>query len=51
MLATVLSAAQTGIQRHLHWIYRITTKRPAAVCAICCLVFALSCLAIARIEF
>lgn len=51
MLSTALSAVQSAIRRHLHWIYRITTRKPALVLSICGLVFLLSAVAVTRIQF
>jgi uncharacterized protein len=50
-LRNFLDAAHNAIQRHLQWIYLITTLRPAAVFTACCLVFLLSAVFITRIQF
>jgi len=47
----IVTIVSTLIRRHLEWIYRMTTTRPAAVFVACCLVFLLSCLSISRIRF
>ncbi|SNB44918.1 MMPL family transporter [Geobacter sp. DSM 9736] len=47
----ILSAAQSSVQRHLEWIFRVTTGRPVIVFASCCLLFLLSCISIARTHF
>lgn len=40
-----------AVRRHLEWIFTVTTRRPATVFVVCCLVFLVSCLSIARIRF
>ncbi|BCS54262.1 RND family transporter [Geobacter sp. SVR] len=47
----VVSAAHTAVQRHLQWVFRVTTRKPGVVFAACCLSFLISCLAITRIHF
>lgn len=48
---TITSAAHSAIRRHLQWVFRITTRKPAIVCAACCLLFLIACCAISRIHF
>jgi len=47
----IVTASTVLIQKHLHWIYLVTTTRPATAFVACCLVFLLSALSIARINF
>lgn len=47
----IISTSHSLIQKHLQWIYVVTTTKPASVFVVCCLVFLLSCLSITRIHF
>jgi hypothetical protein len=47
----IVSTSTVLIQKHLQWIYVVTTTRPATAFVACCLVFLLSSLSIARINF
>lgn len=51
LLNTVVQTSNALVQKHLEWIYRITTTKPAAIFVACCLAFLLSCLSISRIHF
>jgi predicted RND superfamily exporter protein len=48
---TVVSTSNSLIRKHLEWIYAVTTRKPALVFSVCCLVFLLSCFSITRIHF
>lgn len=50
-LTKIVTASNSLVQRHLQWIYRITTTRPLLVFIACSLAFLLSCISIARISF
>ena len=47
----IVATSTILIQKHLQWIYVVTTTRPATAFVVCCLVFLLSSFSIARINF